>query len=105
MSYDPFRNYRYNTNRKKYPSWFEYFEVVNADPDMEKIMNSVIRSLQDMSEPEPAKKVFKHVYTRTITANERTFKVTVEELMEDDEEAVAESEDSESVEEDPGPEE
>ena len=96
MSYDPFRNYRYNSNRKKYPNWFDYFEVLNADQDMEKIMGSVLRSLQDMAEPAPVHKVFKHIYTRTITANDRTFKVTVEELLEEDGEAQPESEDSET---------
>ena len=99
MSYDPFRNYRLNNNRKKYPTWFEYFEMVNPDTDMERIMSSVLRSLQESTEPAPAHKVFKHVYTRTITANNRTFKVTVEELMEE-EDAEVEAEDPDSTPED-----
>ena len=100
MSYDPFRNYRFTTNRKRFPSWMEYFDMLNTDSDMERIMSSVLHSLQEMTEPQPVHKVFKHVYTRTITANGRTFKVTVEELMEEDEEASAESEDPESSDED-----
>lgn len=73
--------------------------MLNTDSDMERIMSHVLHSLQEMTEPEPVHKVFKHVYTRTITANGRTFKVTVEELMEEDE-AGAESEDPESSDED-----
>jgi len=101
MSYDPFRNYRYNNNRKRYPGWFEYFEMNSpAEQDMEKIMSSILQSLRDSTEPQPTHKVFKHVYTRTITANGRTFKVTVEELMEEDEVASADSEDPQPSEED-----
>jgi hypothetical protein len=104
MSYDPFRNYRFTNNRKRYPNWFEYFDMMNADQDMERVMTGVLNSLREMTEPEPTHRVFKHVYTRTITANGRTFKVTVEELMEE-EEASAESEDPESSPEDPSSEE
>ena len=101
MSYDPFRHYRYNNNRKRYPNWFEYFEMLNSpDQDMERIMSSILQSLQESSGPEPTHKIFKHVYTRTMTANGRTFKVTVEELMEEDEVASAESEDPQPSEED-----
>jgi hypothetical protein len=105
MSYDPFRNYRFTTNRKRYPNWFEYFDMMNADQDMEKVMTGVLNSLRELTEPEPTHRVFKHVYTRTITANGRTFKVTVEELMDEEDGASAESEDPEPPEEDLGSEE
>ena len=31
MSYDPFRNYRFTNNRKRYPNWFEYFDMIDVE--------------------------------------------------------------------------